>query len=650
MSSIPNPLAQPQRPPGRPSPPPPRRTTDEVRQSLHVHLRKTATFIKFLDALVLLFAWWAGMLAIWLLACVIDHWLWPLPGWGRWAFWSLGVAGTLWWLGWQLSPLLLRRINPIYAAQRIEHVVPEFKNGLISWLELESLPQHGVPRGVIAALTYRAARFLGGQEPSSTVDTTPLIKLVGGVLLLLSGLAVYTMLSPKSVLVTGKRIALPWSSTAPPSRVQILQVLPGSIELTQGKPLAVEVEVKGLRRQEAVAVRFSTLDGQFKNRRSELIANTEGFRYVGDVRTAAEGIDQPLDYWIEAGDATSGPYRVTLSPLPSVVLKSVELQFPAYTGLAPRAVNGGKVEAVEGSRLRLKAEANQAMSRGRLEINPQVDAAGELVRADAFVEMAVNDRQLQAEWLLQLDAQRTNPTAVEYRIRGYNQRGDVNPRPITHQVSVQADLPPEVTLVGPESRIVRVRPQSRINLEVRASDPDYGLTKLSLAVSRNNISGRDIPLLNSQDEGQALRGRQVKTYSVDLARWHATVGDRYQLRAIAEDNRHEPLTGEPAPNTAESEALVLLVVGPDESPDVPDAPPPANDAASDPAKGTADNTAVGQPGNPATEGGSSEPRTAPDDSAQSAPQADPKEPAAGQQASGAGGDRSSPSSDPGQSG
>ncbi len=563
MSSIPNPVSQPQMPVDVPAAV--RQTTDDVRQSLHQHLRKTASFIKFMDSLVLFFSWIAVMMLIWLFACGVDHWLWPLTSWGRWLFWSLGMVGSLWWLGWQLLPLVVRRINPVYAAKRIEHLVPEFKNGLISWLELEALPEHGVPRGVMSALAYRAARFIGGQDPSATVDTSPLIKIIGCVLLLSTGLVLYTMLSPKSAFATGKRIVFPWSSTAPPTRVQILEVNPGAIELTQGKPLEVEVAVKGLRRDEQVAVRASTLDGQIHNQRTSLNATTEGFRYSGKIVTDGPGVEQPLDYWIEAGDAVSGPFRVSLSPLPSVVLQSIELQYPPYTQLEPRTISGEKVEAVEGTRLTFRAQTNQPLARGRVEVNPSLDEAGALVRAQSFIDMEIDQRQMAAQMILQLDAGKTNPTKVEYRIRGYNQRGDSNSRPITHTLNVLADVPPEVTLLGPENRLLRVRANSRINLEVRASDPDFGLSRLCLKPSRNGVGAPDIVLL----EADAARGRQVKTYSIDLTGTRASVGEQFELVAVAEDNRHDPISQQIAPNITRSLPLVLQVVGPNETPDVP---------------------------------------------------------------------------------
>ncbi len=553
MSSVSRGVSTPARPPAS--------KTEAVRQDLHTHLRKTARFIKILDILVIFFAWAAAALMVWLLACLVDHWLFPLPTALRWAIWMAGLSATLWWSIAYLIPLLTRRINPVYAARRIENLVPEFKNGLVSWLELESMPEHGVPRGVMAALTYRAARFIGGQDPSATVDTSQLIKLIGGVLLLTTALAVYTMISPKSSLVTAHRILAPWASVSSPTRVHILQVKPGSVELTQGKPLEVEVNLRGLFADEPVFARFSTLDGQLSDQRVPLDVVSQGMRYAGLVTTTSAGVESELDYWIEAGDARRGPYRVTLSPLPTVALESISLEFPSYTKLEPRVVAAsGEVEAVEGTWATIVAGANQSMSRGRLEVNPEIDGDGELIRAQAFVTLNVDDRKLSGKLLLKLNEQGDNPSTINYRIRGYNARRNANPRPILHRLSAFADVAPEVSLLGPDSRVARVAPDSRVNLECRAHDPDFGLTELRLVVHKNGLPLFEKLLI--QSDGTV--GRQVRSFELNLAEHQARVGDRFQIIATATDNRHDPVSGKAAPNSAQSEALLLEVAEPEQ--------------------------------------------------------------------------------------
>ncbi len=428
-------------PPSAATAPEKRMSVDDVRALLHTHIVKTARFIKFLDVLVLSITWVAGLFALWLTACLVDHWIVPLPVWARWAFWGLGIVGTSVLAVFYLLPLLLNRINPAYAARRIENLLPEFKNGLIAWLELDQLPDSGVPKGIMAALSFRAARFIGGQDPSATVDSSRLMKLLVLVLVLLASLIVYSMISPKSTFATGQRIVLPWRSIAPPTRVQIMSVKPGNTELTQGRPLEVDVEVRGLHSDETIRVRYSTIDRQLLDQRSDLATVTEGFHYAGSLRTEGAGVEHELDYWIEAGDAVSGPYRVTLSPLPAVSLQKIVLKFPAYTKLEEQTLTGGDIEAIEGTQAFLYSQANQAMSRGKLEVNPEIDATGDLVRADAVIDLRAEGRQLSGSLLLLLNNERENPTRLTYRIRGINQRGDSNRDPMLNRVQVNADVP-----------------------------------------------------------------------------------------------------------------------------------------------------------------------------------------------------------------
>ncbi|MFN3191719.1 MAG: hypothetical protein ACE361_14505 [Aureliella sp.] len=540
--------------------------SDAVRSSLHSHLRKTASFIKIMDLLVYGFAWLGGILALWFVACLIDHWILPLPSIVRWFFWFAGVAGTGAWAVRYVGPLLLGRINESYAAKRIEHLVPEFKNGLISWLELEQLPDHGVPRGVMAALAYRAKRYIGNQDPSATVDTTPLIKLIAVLLLLCTSLIVYAVVSPKSVGVTGKRIAFPWLSLSSPNRVAFLKITPGSTQITQGSELTIDVEISGLLRGEPVELRFSTTDGQLQNQIRPLEAVTEGFRYQTTISTSDDGVQQPLRYWLEAGDAMEGPFEVTINPLPTVVVESVQLTYPSYTGLAPRSVDvRSDVEAVEGTTATIKANANQSMRRGILDINPVLDENSKLVSSDATVEMQVDGKSLSADWMMRLDDQRSNPTSLQYQVRGFNDELESNLRPLVHSLAVLADLPPEVTLVGPDSRMLRVLPNTSFSAEIRASDPDYGLASIKLGVRKNSKLVGEKQLLKSN----GAKGQQVKNQKLNLGGMNLQPGDVVQLVAIAEDNRHSPETGKWDPNSVVSEPLLLEIIGPSEKPDIP---------------------------------------------------------------------------------
>ncbi|MGN6543889.1 MAG: hypothetical protein ACTHK7_02485, partial [Aureliella sp.] len=540
--------------------------SDQIREMLRLHVKRAGRLIKLLDLATYLIAWLAGMLAAWLVVCLAEHWIVPLGSVARWGAWLGLVAVTVWGLLRYVVPLAFRRINPDYVAQRIEQAEPDLKSGLLSWLQLESLPNNGVPRGIMAGLARHAARYIHPEDPSASVDMRGVIKLVGGTLLLLMTLIVYGMVSPKSAWVTGQRLFMPWASIAPPSRVQLVSLKPGSTELTQGRPLAVDVELRGLRLSEPVRVRYSTLDGQLRDQVKELAPVTEGYHYTGLVETAQagsspghRGVQHELDYWIEAGDLVSGPHRVTLSRLPAVSLESVHIAFPPYTKLSERSLTGGEFEAIEGSVATIRAVANQPLSRGRIEVDPELDAQGNLLDARSLLEMQVSDRQLAGDWRLRVNAAGDNPTLARYRIRGFNERGDANEDPIEYKVRILADVPPEVSIPGPENRTLRMLPNGQMNIEVRASDPDFGLSRLQLEVTRYDMLAKQVVLL----ESEGIIGRQVKAWRFRGADFQARVGDRFIFTAIAEDNRHHPATGEPAPNTAQSEALTVEIVAPE---------------------------------------------------------------------------------------
>ncbi|GAB5403692.1 MAG: hypothetical protein Aurels2KO_19230 [Aureliella sp.] len=540
--------------------------TEKIRpqSELKSHLEKTARFIKAFDILVRGFAWISCILAAWLLACLVDHWLLPLPSVLRWLAWGALVAFTVWIAVWQIVPLIIGRINPDYAAKRIERAEPRFKEGLIAWLQLSEMSDSGVPRGVMAAMTHRAYRFIGGQDPSSTVDSSPLIRGLASVMVLACVMALYSFISPKSSLATATRIAMPWRTVAAPTRVQLSEVIPGATTVSAGKPLDVSVRAIGVRPGEPVHLLFSTRDGQIVNQAIALNEPDVGSIYSGALTTTGSGIEHELQYWIEAGDAVSERFDIQLAPTPSVVLDRVELVYPPYTKLPKRISDGRDLEAIEGTIATVVARSNQDLVRGQLEINPTQDPNGLLLSAEQVLPLDVAGRELKREWQPLLREGETSST-VRYSVRGYNERGDANLNPIEHSLALVADVPPEVRLVGPKNRILRVRPTSKVQLEIRASDPDFGLNEVELSVHKAGAAVASRVIV----KGDGLKGKQVKRQPLDISRLSMSPGDRLELHAVARDNRHDPTSGKWSPNETHADPLIVEVVGPSQQSDVP---------------------------------------------------------------------------------
>ncbi len=183
--------------------------SDQLQVMLRQHIHRAGQLLKIQDLATYTFLWLGAITLTWIAACMVEHWLVPLPAFVRWPIWFAMVGLSGWLAVRYMLPLVVRRINPDYVAQRIERAEPELKTGLVSWLQLESMPDSGVPRGIMAGLARHAARHIHADDPSSSLDTRWLIKTIGITTLMMAMLAVYGMLSPKSVLDTGRRVFHP---------------------------------------------------------------------------------------------------------------------------------------------------------------------------------------------------------------------------------------------------------------------------------------------------------------------------------------------------------------------------------------------------------------------------------------------------------
>src|SRR5689334_22120093 len=102
----------------------------EYDRYIESQLRRTRRQVKGIDLTAALMTLAAGSMLFFLAAALADHWL--IPGGmgftGRLICLLLYCVGALAFVGLKLAPLVLRRINPVYAAQTIERNRPGLKN------------------------------------------------------------------------------------------------------------------------------------------------------------------------------------------------------------------------------------------------------------------------------------------------------------------------------------------------------------------------------------------------------------------------------------------------------------------------------------------------------------------------------------------
>jgi collagen type III alpha len=518
-------------------------------------IRRTRRSLKLVDFFSGVLTLIIGVLVFLLFASVMEHWVIP-GGWngaGRVMLFVALLVGIGWYCWRTFWPLVSRAINPAYAAQLIERSTPSLKNSLLNFLLLRNRRQQ-LSQKVYQAIEQQAAQGLARVSIDSVVDRSVLLRLGYVLVAVVAICAIYRVLSPKNLTASMERVLLPWSNIAVPARVEILNVTPGDTEMARGESLEVSAEIMGLREGESVRVRYSTLDHQAVDR-DVTLAGVEGtLRFQGrlpDRFSAGDsgGIQQDLEYWIEAGDAKSEKYRVTVFARPTLVVEKIRYQFPRYTGLPPREAEGtGDVSALEGTQVSVYALANHDIATASIDFN--ADGRHDL-------PMSADKMKATAQFTLELQDDRRTPKYDSYVLQYKTTNGRSSSLPPKYNIDVTPDYAPEVKIVAPvddEGKLVEqldVPVDTAFTIEVEARDPDFALKSVVLL---GEVAGEEMlkhDLLTKEQAGKFV-GRMTATPK----ELNLKPDDVMEYSVAAVDNR------EPEPNITRTEKLRIRVVGP----------------------------------------------------------------------------------------
>ncbi len=531
------------------APPSPAETVIEQR------LRQARRHVRGVDAAAGLLRLAVGVLVYLLTAAVLDHWLVTggLGGLGRFLASMVLLAGAGAYFARAVLPSLAYRIHPLFAAQALERGRPGVKNSLINFLMLREHRNEMQPV-VYDTVQRRAANDIASVEIEAAVQRTHVFRLgyvLAGVLALC---CLYFVLSPKSLLTSAARVLWPFGNIPAPTRVTIGEIEPGNATVYLGDTLTVTAVARGLRDAEPVTLYFSTDDGQLVNQAVPMTLPDRDFRHRAELPPGGRGFQQDGVYVLAAGDFRSQPFRVGVQTAPAIVVDRVVLEYPGYTGLAPRTLRRqGDLQAIEGTRATIYAEANQPIRRAEIDLSSD---------GRHSVSMKADDRQAAGTFTLRLDPNDpARPLHDNYQLRFVDTAGRGNPRPIRHRIEVIRDLPPEVVLLEPREQQARVPADGRATIRVRAEDPDFGLRRVSLrAVS----GGRDLelkPLLAESAGGPGFRGPFTGEFEFRPRQFALKPGDRVLYWAEAEDIR------QPTPGRGETDRRWLEIVEPTGAPE-----------------------------------------------------------------------------------
>lgn len=517
---------------------------------------QTRSQVKFVDLFggIMLLA--VAIIGWLLLVAIIDAWLFDLGIVGRLCALLVLVGGSIGWFVVKILPALVGRVNPLYAAKTIEDTQPSFKNRLINLLTLRK-NRAGISQSVYSAMEDQAATQLNDHPVEGAVDKTTLFRigyLLAGLFVVAVG---YSVLSPKSPFPSFARIAAPFAQIARPSRVLISEISPGDGEVIVGDNLTVSAKIKGLRTDEVVNLIFTTKDGQSQDRTVPMKLDEAGLHYVGEISPTPGGVQQDFAYRIEAGDAISPTYEITARQAPAMFVERLELTYPAYTGLGSRTIEGaGDIDAIEGTHVVVVARSNLPMASAYIEFEVDPPQEGQPVRRAEIIPMQIDGLTARGKIVLELRPDRKTPMHSGYKVRFATENQESNEDAATQRIVVRPDLSPEIAILSPSADPAKVAENGELEIQVRALDPDYAVTKISLKAKSGESSLFDKALLQAQP-GET--GQVVKSFTFRPQDYGLVAGDEVLYRASVADNRVSSAGWLPEPNEARTRYRTIVV-------------------------------------------------------------------------------------------
>ena len=539
-------------------------------------LKQTMRQVRISDTIAAFIAMLVFLIGYFIIVAFVDAWVWPLSTTGRIIGLVILAAGIC-FIAWKMFlPLVMRKINPQYAAKMIEEAKPTFKNSLLNYLSLRK-KESKTRRAVLHEVTRKAATDLKSVSVDNMVDRSNIIRMGFTLVAIFSLAIVYSVLSPKNPLQTVARILAPTAKISKPAVVRIINVTPGDTDVFFGDQLQVTAEIRGRHEPEDVRMYFSTVDGQMKDVAVAMQPGTKKTEYVGKLTTGPAGIQSPLTYWIEARDGRTPDFDVNVRTNPAISINQITITPPEYTRLPERIIEGqGEVQCPEGSKISVRATANLPIRLAYLELlQAKSDDPDNEDFTSEDVEMKFEGNEAQGRFVATLNSKRTKQRYTHYRVRFVSENGFRNENPNTYPIRVIADLGPQVEIVRPTEKEVMLPVNQPLLVEVRAEDLDFEIKSVDLQFDHQGTELHDRNLhMNLQKErpvggaGLATSGRVTAQSVFTPEDFNLNPGDKVIMHAAAADNRMS-INGQPAPNISYTDNYLLVITEPVANPRQP---------------------------------------------------------------------------------
>ena len=428
------------------------------------------------------------------------------------SWFHFGTAARWLAFGLVLAPLLIGAVFCFLAARpslsdasiarRIETAAADSHNTLISAVQFDrELPLNS---------SFRKAIFEEMSDPFPQVDWSRVLdlKLLGRLALGLGAavavLSLFAALRPLYFANSAARILLPGSDIAPLTHTQIATLTPGNAILVHGSSLRVEARLAG---QLPSSVWLHSREPGSSWQKTLMDHEIGSQRFTCEWREMRE----PLDYRVEAGDALSPLYRITVRPPTAIIHRKAEIEPPAYTrlGKETRREFAALQAILPGTRVALALEFNHSLAE---------------LRCGPGMTVAKSSPSL---WNLTGIIQASTALRLDYRDIDGIANSD------TLQIAAASDEPPRITITAPpEGKEIYATKDDALSITFNATD-NFGLE--SVALYRTTDEKQEAELITDWKSAQGKKAFAA-TLKVPLGKYAKE--DRVTLALVARDQNN----------------------------------------------------------------------------------------------------------------
>ena len=397
-----------------------------------------------------------------------------------------------------LLPLL--RLNRRQVTREVEDRAPEFKERLLTIAERERAGENAAWMELLAEDTLAIARNNAPERIRSNRT------LYGSAAAFAAAAAVLIWMIAAGPGYWGYGAALLWTGQADAAKRPLysIDVQPGDKTIRRRSDQAVTAQLLGFSARDVVLHARYGKASKWDATPMEAANGGNSYRFV------FAGVNEPVEYYVEAAHSESKHFRLNVKDLPGVKRIRIALNYPSELGLQNVTLDpAGDIRAVVGTNAEVHVQTDKPLEHGVLVLDngskiPLTPESGNWLSAQLPVR---NDGSY---YVAAIDGGETIRISEDYFIEA------------------QKDEPPTVKISRPGTD-PHVSPIEELPVTVTAAD-DFGVGALELHYAVNGGPEKTYSLLKTK----GAKDTEAKT-SIAFEDLKAVPGDMVSLYAVAHD-------------------------------------------------------------------------------------------------------------------